>query len=226
MNAVLYYSATGQSERIARYIAQKTAFEAADILSLKHRQFDNAVVVFPVHCQSIPDPIKQCLKKIVVGNLTVIAVYGRMCHGNVLHEIQKKYAHNIVAAAYVPAKHAYLPDKDFDRLDELQPILDKIFSPAPITIPKSYKNPLSDVFKKLRSRMGVKLYRDARCDGCGICDSVCPYGAINNGKPNRKCIRCLSCATHCPQNALHSKNRLFMRLYLKKKKIDDLELFV
>ena len=73
----------------------------------------------------------------------------------------KKYAHNIVAAAYVPAKHAYLPDKDFDRLDELQPILDKIFSPAPITIPKSYKNPLSDVFKKLRSRMGVKLYRDA-----------------------------------------------------------------
>ena len=124
MNAVLYYSATGQSERIARYIAQKTAFEAADILSLKHRQFDNAVVVFPVHCQSIPDPIKQCLKKIVVCNLTVIAVYGRMCHGNVLHEIQKKCAHNIVAAAYVPAKHAYLPDKDFDRLDELQPILD------------------------------------------------------------------------------------------------------
>ncbi|MDE6965917.1 MAG: hypothetical protein K2O94_02950, partial [Clostridiales bacterium] len=176
MNVVLYYSATGQSERIARYIAQKTAFEAADILSLKHRQFNNAVVVFPVHCQSIPDPIKQCLKKIVVGNLTVIAVYGRMCHGNVLHEIQKKYAHNIVAAAYVPAKHAYLPDKDFDRLDELQPILDKIFSPAPITIPKSYKNPLSNVFKKLRSRMGVKLYRDARCDGCGICDSVCPYG--------------------------------------------------
>ena len=226
MNAVLYYSATGQSERIARYIAQKTAFEAMDILSRKHYAFDNAVVVFPVHCQSIPLPIKQCLDEIVVCNLTVIAVYGRMCHGNVLHEIQKKYAHNIVAAAYVPAKHAYLPDKDFDRFDELQPILYKICNPAPITIPKSYKNPLSDVFKKLRSRMGVKLYRDARCNGCGVCDSVCPYGAINKGKPNRKCIRCLSCAAHCPQNALHGKNRFFMRLYLKKKKTDDLEIFI
>lgn len=226
MNAVLYYSATGQSENIARYIAQKTAFEAADILSLEHKEFDNAAIVFPVHCQSIPQPVKQCLNDIVVGNLTVIAVYGRMCHGNVLREIQKKHAHNIVAAAYVPAKHAYLPDKGFDRFDELQPLLDKMRRPAPVEIPRAFRNPLSDVFKKLRSRMGVKLYRDASCDGCGVCEGVCPYGAINKGKPNRKCIRCLACAARCPKNALHADNRFFMRLYLKKKKTDDLEIFV
>lgn len=226
MNAVLYYSATGQSERIARYIAEKAAFETADILSLKCKEFDNAVVVFPVHCQSIPEPVKYCLNNIVVANLTLIAVYGRMCHGNVLREIQKKYAHNIVAAAYIPAKHTYLPDKEFDRFDELQPLLDKITNPAPVVIPKSFRNPLSNVFKKTRSRMGVKLYRDAKCNGCGVCEDVCPYGAINKGKPNGKCIRCLSCVARCPQNALHSKNRFFMRLYLKKKKKDDLEIFI
>ncbi len=226
MNAVLYYSATGQSERIAQYIAEKADFETADILSLKCKDFDNAVVVFPVHCQSIPEPVKQCLNNIVVANLTLIAVYGRMCHGNVLREIQKKYSHNIVAAAYIPAKHAYLPDKEFDRFGELQPLLDKITNPAPIVIPKSYRNPLSNVFKKTRSRIGVKLYRDANCNGCGICDDVCPYSAINKGKPNRKCIRCLSCVARCPQNALHGKNRFLMRLYLKKKKKDDLEIFI
>ena len=226
MNAVLYYSATGRSERIARYIARKTAFEAADILSLKCSEFDNAVIVFPVHCQNIPTPVKKCLAEITVKNLTVIATFGRMCHGNVLREIQKRYGHNIVAAAYVPTRHSYLSDAEFDRFDELQPIVDKISKPAPITVPKSFKNPLSDIFKGWRSRVGVKLYRDANCDGCGACDSACPFGAITKGKPNNKCIRCLACVAHCPQNALHAVNRLPMRLYLKKKKSDNLEIFV
>ncbi len=226
VNAVLYYSATGQSRRIAEYIARKTAFESADILSLERKRFHNAVIVFPVHCQNIPEPVKKRLDEITADNLTVIATFGRMCHGNVLYEIQKRYGHNIVAAAYIPTRHSYLSDKEFDRFDELQPILDKICEPAPIVIPKSFKNPLSNILKGWRSRMGVKIYRDARCDGCGTCEKVCPFGAITEGKQNRKCIRCLSCLAHCPKNALHFENRLFMRLYLKKKKTDRLELFV
>lgn len=226
MNAVLYYSATGQSERIAKYIARETAFELSDILTLERSDFDNAVIVFPVHCQNVPTLVKKFLSEITVKNLTVIATFGRMCHGNVLYEIQKRYGHNIVAAAYIPTRHSYLSDKEFDRFDELQPILDKICKPEPIVVPKSYKNPLADIFKEWRSRAGVKLYRDDNCDGCGTCDGVCPFGAISKGKPNNKCIRCLSCVAHCPKNALHSVNRLPMRLYLKKKKNDKPEIFV
>lgn len=225
MNAVLYYSATGQSERIARYIARSITFEAADILLHKNKEFDNAVIVFPVHCQNVPKLVKEFLAEITVKNLTVIATYGRMCHGNVLYEIQKRYRHNIVAAAYVPTRHSYLSDTEFERFDELQPILDKICDPAPIVVPKSFKNPLSDIFKAWRSRVGVKLYCDANCDGCGVCDITCPLGAITKGKPNNKCIRCLSCVAHCPKNALHSVNRLPMHLYLKKKKTDKLEVY-
>lgn len=226
MNSVLYYSATGQSERIARYIARETAFEAADILSLTCKEFDNAVIVFPVHCQNIPTPVKKCLSEITVKNLTVIATFGRMCHGNVLHEIRKQYEHNVVAAAYIPTKHSYLSEGEFDRFEELQALLEKIYKPAPVTIPKSYKNPLSNILRGWRSRIGVKIYRDAECDGCGICDRVCPIGAISKGIPNRNCIRCLACVARCPKKALHSKNRLFMRLYLKKKKTDKIEIFV
>lgn len=226
MNLVIYYSATGQSERIAKYIAKKTEFEAADILTLKNKEFENAVIVFPVHCQNIPAPVKKLLEKISVKNLTVIATFGRIFHGNVLYEIQKRYDHNIVAAAYIPTRHSYLSDREFNRFEELNALSDKILSPSPVVIPKSFKNPLSNILKGWRSRLGVKIYRDKNCDGCGTCEGVCPFGAIKNGKPNRKCIRCLACVAHCPKNALHSANRLPMRLYLKKKKTDNIEIFI
>lgn len=226
MNCILYYSATGQSERIAKYIAEKTGFEAADILTLKNKEFENAVIVFPVHCQNIPAPVKKLLEKISVKNLTVIATFGRISHGNVLYEIQKKYSRNIVAAAYIPTRHSYLSDREFNRFEELNALSDKILSPSPVVIPKSFKNPLSNILKAWRSRLGVKIYRDKNCDNCGICEGVCPFGAIKNGKPNRKCIRCLACVAHCPKNALHSANRLPMRLYLKKKKTDKIEIFI
>lgn len=226
MNCILYYSATGQSERIAKYIAGKTDFKAENILTLEYKEFDNAVIVFPVHCQNIPAPVKKLLKEITVKNLTVIATFGRISHGNVLYEIQKKYSHNIVAAAYIPTRHSYLSDREFNRFEELNALSDKILSPSPIVIPKSFKNPLSNILKAWRSRLGVKIYCDKNCNGCGICEKACPFGAIKNGKPNRKCTRCLACVAHCPKNALHSANRLLLRLYLKKKKTDKIEIFI
>lgn len=227
MNAVLYYSATGRSKWIAAYLAEQTGFALSDIRAETERVFENAVLVFPVHCQNIPDAVAAFADELTAHNLTVVATYGRMWHGNVLHELQKLNPNPIVAAAYVPTAHTYLPDDAaFARWDELAPLVAKIANPAPIVIPPSYKNPFSDLCKGLRSRAGVKLYRDGRCDGCGVCTAECPRGAIENGKPNGMCIRCLHCVAVCPQRALHAVNRLPMRLYLRKRKIDDLILYL
>ena len=57
-----------------------------------------------------------------------------MCHGNALFEIQKEYGFNLVAAAYVPTKHTYTEDKEFDGYSRLDCIVQKILNPAPITI--------------------------------------------------------------------------------------------
>ena len=226
MNAVIYYSNTGACKRIAEYLADKSGYILCDIYGIERYVFDTAILVFPVHCQNVPDAVKDFLSKLKVNALAVVAAYGKMSYGNVLYEVQKKYPHNIAAAAYVPTKHAYLEEKDFADLEKLDVLLEKLKNPSAVRIPKSHKNPFANFAPKLRSRVGVKLYSDAACNGCGICAAVCNVGGINNGKPNKNCIRCLKCVSACPQKALHFKCGTAMRLYLKRRKRDELILYI
>ena len=226
MNAVIYYSNTGECKRIAQYLADKSGYNLLDIHAVTDFEFDRAILVFPVHCQNVPDAVKDFLKRLKTHALAVVAAYGKMSYGNVLYGVQNKYRHNIVAAAYVPAKHSYLQEEGFKQFEKLDCILEKLKNPASVKIPKSRKNPLANFAPKLRSRAGVKLYSDAACNKCGVCTTVCKNNAIENGKPNKKCIRCLKCVDACPQKALHFSLSPAMRSYLKKKKKADLIIYI
>lgn len=229
MNGVLYLSYTGQSKKIAEYFAERTGFDIFDISDPQRsgHSFDTAIFVFPVHCQNIPEKAKSALEKLCARNLVIVATYGKMCFGNVLYEIRRKYRHNIVAAAYVPTKHSYLKhDCEFTDFAGLTPVIEKLNVPSPVEIPRSYKNPFSDIFKGLRSRIGVKIRKSAACDNCGLCETACDFGAIKNGKTNGRCIRCLKCVSRCPSNALDFSLAAPMRMYLCKKKIDSLVIYV
>lgn len=226
MNATVYYSNTNQSKRIAEYFADKLDYSILDIFEVSEFKFDNLVLVFPIHCQSLPDRINNFLSQTQIRNLTLIATYGRMCHGNALCEAQKKFKHNIVAAAYIPTKHSYLQETEFDDFKNLDCIVEKVLSPSPVIIPKSYKNVFSNFLKNQRSRIGVKIYKTENCDKCNICSRICDNNAISNGETNGNCIRCLKCVNACPKNALKFKLRSPMRIYLKKKKRNELEIYI
>lgn len=227
MNAVIYYSNTEQSKKIAAYFAEKLGFPLLDMTQIETFDCEHAVVVFPVYCQNIPTAVKLFFEKLNAQWLTLLATYGKMSYGNVLYEVGRRYAkNNIVAAGYIPTKHSYLDEKEFDRFEELQTIFDKIKRPSPVRIPRSFKNPLADLAPAWRSRAGVKLERSSACIACGKCEAVCPQGAMRNGRIGRKCIRCLKCVTNCPTGALRFCNRWPMRVYLSKKKVDKLVLYV
>ena len=227
MNAVVFYSNTGQSKAIAAYFANQLGYPLADMETKCAEYYQNLVLVFPVHCQNIPDIVKSFLKNISVENLTVVATYGKMCCGNVLYEIQKKYQKNIVAGAYIPTKHSYIDNDDaFCDLDELKPIVEKVKEPSYIKIPKLYKNPLADVFPKLRSRLGLTIQKNADCSECNLCAKRCSFGAIQSGITNRKCIRCLKCVESCPRQALKIKLGMPLKLYLSKKKSNKIIIYV
>ena len=227
MNAVVFYSNTGESQRIAKYFADKLGYVFTDMETSGVGRYQNLVLVFPVHCQNIPSPVKTFLKTITVKNLTVIATYGKMCPGNVLYEVQKNYQKNMVVGAYIPTKHAYLSDDtSFEDFDKLDVIIDKIKEPSYVKIPPIYKNPLADIFPKWRSQMGLKIRKNSDCNGCNICGRGCALGAIKVGKTNGKCIRCLKCVENCPNKALQVKLRLPLRLYLRKKKSNRVIIYI
>ena len=227
MNTVVFYSNTGQSKAIATYFAYKLGYPLEDMETSVSEHYQNLVLVFPVHCQNIPDTVKAFLKNVSVDNLTVVATYGKMCCGNVLYEIQEKYQKNIVAGAYIPTKHPYIDNDDvFRDFDKLNPIVEKIKGPAYIQLPELYKNPLADIFPKLRSRLGLTIQKSEKCSGCNLCTERCSLEAIKSGTTNRKCIRCLKCVESCPNQALKIKLGLPLKLYLRKKKSDKVIIYI
>ncbi len=217
MNAVLYYSNTGSCHAIAQYAANLLGFPAMELLNTTEFIFDNLVLVFPVHCQSIPVPIRPVLRKITAGNVIILAAYGKMHFGNVLWECAKNYRWNMIGGAYIPTKHSYLPEDalftDYARLGFLA---DRFAVPQPVPIPRQFRNPLSGFFPGLRSRMGVKLRRNKDCNNCGLCTAACH---------SKKCIRCLKCVQACPRGALNFKLSFFMKLYLRKRKKNALVIY-
>jgi len=227
MNAALYYSNTDESKRIAEYIAEQTHFALTDLTKTTEYVYEYAVAVFPVHCQNVPQAVKNFLRRLQTKYLVLIAAYGKMSYGNALYEIQRNYRLNIIAAAYVPTKHSYADEPRFEDFYRLAPVIDKIKNPTQITIPRSNKNIFANFLPKLRSQIGCKIVKDKNlCNNCGLCSTNCLQNAIKDGKTNRRCIRCTRCVQVCPQRALTVKLRPILKNYLKKPKTADLLIYV
>lgn len=220
MNAVVFYSNTGQSRLAAEHLAKETGFALLQMETVDSAIFECLIIVFPVHCQSVPRAVLDFLRNARAERLIPIATYGRMCYGNALYEIQKRTTHKIVAAAYLPARHSYLEGEDLSDFEILSLIAGYVNDKDEIRIPRSYKNPFAAFFPTLRGQIGVKMIRDEGCTGCNECARACPIGAMTRGRANRRCIRCLRCVGHCPMGALSFKVRLPLRIYLRKKPIN------
>lgn len=228
MDAVAFYSNSGNSRKIAEYFSERLNYPLINIEKNDNYSFENLVLVFPVHCQNIPYIVKSFLERVCVNALTVAATYGKICCGNVIYEIQHDYKKNIVAGAYIPTKHSYVEgDSEFCEFRKLEPIIDKVKAPKAVTLPRLYKNPLSNVYPGFRSRAGVKIYNsNSSCKNCNICAENCSLNAIHYGIPSNKCIRCLRCVSVCPKNALSVKTVFPMKQYLKRQNKNKVIIYV
>ena len=188
MNAVIYFSCTGRSETVAKNIAQKTGFELLELTkdtlnNILSCSYNTAVIVFPVHCQSYPKPMKKFFKGLKAENVALVATYGSAHKGNALYEAAKLLGKDPIAAAYVPCNHSYSIN-EISVSEWPQEFFDKIKPGEQVKLPKLKKTAFAGVLPELRSRSIIKIKRNDNCNKCGECNALCPTSAMNCGKPN------------------------------------------
>ena len=159
MNAVVYYSNSNESYRIAQYLSDESTYQLIDLKNNNIVKFDNLILVFPVYCQNIPYEVKEFVKYIKVNNISLIATYGKKSFGNVIYEISKENNNlNIISYAYVPTKHTYIDnDSSFNDFVKLKPLVEKFNNPKSVVVKKYYKNPFANIMMLKRSQSNIKI---------------------------------------------------------------------
>lgn len=216
MNEVWYFSAAGHSRKVALFFAKALKVPLKEIDPGAQPGGDAAVVVFPVYCQNIPEPVKAFLPRLQAGRVVLVATYGRMGYGNVLWEGARLLTGQVIGAAFVPSGHTYRKEEVPIDFDALRPHLSCMEKTKPVSIPKLKKWWLGDCFPKLRGKLSVRLRKNERCTGCGLCSVRCPMGTMQDGTPGNNCIRCLRCVYECPEKALTFVCHPVLRWYLHK----------
>ena len=91
MNAVAYFSCSGQCKAVAENIADKLGWDTLDMrLETNLRaDFERLFCVFPVHCQGLPQTVKKFLKRAKATHYCFIALYGKASAGNAIYEAHK-----------------------------------------------------------------------------------------------------------------------------------------
>ncbi len=226
MIGVYAFSGAGHSMAIAQWLATQYHSMVMPMTTDETVTVQTAIVVFPVYCQNLPTVVASFLKRLRATYVVLIATYGRIAHGNVLWEATRQTKATVIAAAYVPMGHTYLGEGVAFDAAQLTPILDRIAHPRAATLKKEKKSFWANILPSWRSRVGVEIMRTDACDRCGFCRQQCAMNAIEDGKINSCCIRCMHCVLNCPRQALQWRVRPMLERYLRRERQDALVLYL
>ncbi len=211
-NAVVYFSHTGHSLETATYLAGRLSWPILTLKEAVGRHFEHLLFVAPIHRGKFPSPVYSFFKRSKVEEAIIVAVHGRIHHGDAIFELQRKFRLPIVGAAYFPTAHAYLPDDHFTPpYGKLDPLLPTFGSGRYFVVPREEgraKHPHCLPKVNIRLRPG--------CRACHSCEAVCAYKGIRNGKINPgRCTGCLACLSACPDGLLRLEVTSSLVFYLK-----------
>lgn len=219
---VYCFSGAGHSAEVAAHCAERLGGRVISIGEETKCRGERVLIIFPVYCENLPPPVAGFLRRAEAGCAALIATYGGVSYGRVLYDAQQLFPGSVIAGAYVPTEHSLA--RDGWRFDgaPLVPVLAKLSEGGTeIMLPKTPKHFFSDFAPAWRSRIGAKLVRDGNCTGCNACGAACPMGAMQQGRANRDCIRCLKCVHVCPRRALSVRLSPVLKHYLRRRRCND-----
>ena len=241
---VLWYSQTGNTERMGRLIASVLesdglTVESGDLRQADHSEierYDILLVGVPVHYADIPKNVKGWLEGL--PDLNGIAAGAWVTHGKpgfndvntccrVLEMLAAKGAATVGMVTFTNMntfplfwtlgseerilKARDLPDEEsFDKARQFAGrFLDDVRSGRTNEPDKEFS--LVDMSRPLNTAWWTKQAINRHCIAkdycinCGVCEQICPVGAINLADysiDTKSCIVCMGCVNNCPTEAL------------------------
>jgi ferredoxin len=227
---IYYFSGTGNSLWSAKKIAQLAGepYELHTIAGEMQKseiviEADAAVLVFPSYAYGLPLIVRRFAKRAVFKTpyTAAFVTFGSSPGGTLaaLSRILKRKNCNAVCFGRIPAVENYLAifgSPKAAALENRVSMQQKATEEAARCVIERRENrvhsfrPFSSLVSSLFS-LGVKIfyrfYRiGAGCNGCGICEKICPVSAIvmreNRPSFSKKCEHCQGCVNICPQRAI------------------------
>jgi NAD-dependent dihydropyrimidine dehydrogenase PreA subunit/protein involved in ribonucleotide reduction len=226
---IFYFTSTGNN----LYIAKKLGGQSYSIPNLLKKgdklEFSDETIgiVFPCYYLGVPQMIKEFLQRVTLKSDYIFAImsFGNYAGGALdqFLSISRQARCSLSYLNQICMIDNYIPLFDISIQKKSAPskmidsCLDYIISD--IAVHKNYirksglTNRLVTFFAQCYYAVNVKnadnrLSVDSSCNGCRICESVCPAENIKvSEKPEflHHCIECLACTHHCPQNAIRVK---------------------
>jgi ferredoxin len=226
---VFYFSSTGNGIYIAKRLGGQAYSIPKLLKSCDELTFEDECIgiVFPCYYMGVPRIIKEFIGKVKLKSSYIFAIesFGNLSAGTVnqFFSLAKSYGINLSYLNEMCMVDNYIPIFDMDKQkstssekhieENLKQLIDDILQRKRYIKKKSAANSAFSFFAQQFYKFNTRK-ADARftventCNGCGICQRVCP---VNNIKVITKpqfqhhCDECLACTHNCPQNAIRIK---------------------
>ena len=251
---IFYYTGTGNSLWTARLLAKEIGNAALHPLSQMDTSAaidaDAVGLVFPVHMWGVPGLVLQFLKKLQKSPNTcyfAFAVNAGQVSRTII-QLKKFMALRgmVLSAGFdIVLPSNYIPwggPGPAEKLEELYQAAREKIKRAALYIVRGevgavergplWQRIVFTALYKMTFNMIPKMDRDfwvdKKCNGCAICEKICPVGniAMKTGKPAwlHHCEQCLACIQWCPQEALQlgKKTPMYERYRHPEIKIRDI----
>lgn len=228
---IFYFSGTGNSEWVAKKIAERLNERTYDITLIKEapetEEEERMGFVFPVYAWGIPEPMAVFIKKLkkvsafTFGICTCGEDAGRtMKKFSKLYHLDSAYSismpNNYIIGGDLEEKEVVLhklenAESEISKISEEILHREKVYRVHEGKLATLKSGIVNTGFNRFARSTKPFFAEQEKCNGCGLCAQKCPSRAIemSEGHPVWKgnCYQCMRCINACPQTAIQYGNK-------------------
>ena len=227
---IYYFSGTGNSKWAAEELARRTGDRAQSIPALLKSGVapsladqKNVGIVFPIYAWGAPDIVERFCR-LLHPEADAYAYAVCTCGdeaGKAMRRLRRFFAWESAWSISMPGNYiiGFDADSETDQRRKISAARQKLAVIAEAVLANTHvynvhegstpgiKTTLIYPMFKVAARRTKPFFVTDACNGCGLCESICPAEAIRleSGKPRwvrPACEQCLGCINRCPQAAI------------------------